>query len=158
MMKTIRCMIEHQAWANRELLNAVRASGADNRDALKLFRHLLMAEQVWLSRLNGGGITRFSLWSDDAGLDEIEAMIEINESQYATYLSGLKEERLDEVLTYANQSGKVFRQKIRDILVHVALHGQYHRGQVNRALREASGEPASLDYILYARNRSEETQ
>jgi uncharacterized damage-inducible protein DinB len=67
------------------------------------------------------------------------------------YLADLTEEQLDSDLTYANQSGVEFRTPIRDILTHVALHGQYHRGQINRILREAGGEPQPLDYILFVR-------
>nr|WP_254790171.1 hypothetical protein [Paenibacillus sp. OK003] len=35
--------------------------------------------------------------------------------------------------------------------MQVLLHGQYHRGQINRALRIESAEPAQVDYITFAR-------
>lgn len=150
-MKTIQTMIDHQIWANKRLLEAMRAGGADNREALKLFRHLAIAEQVWIARLNGESSAHLVLWSDDGSLEEIESLLAGNEERYAAYLAALTEEKLDEILVYANQSGAAFRTPIRDILTHVALHGQYHRGQVNRAIRQASGEPAALDYIVYSR-------
>lgn len=150
-MKTIKRMFEHQLWADRQLLDAVRKSGGGNPEALRLFRHLAIAEQVWIIRLNGGSTAHLQLWADDADVDSIEALIASNEQQYTAYLAALTEERLDEVLTYANQSGTVFRTPIRDILTHVALHGQYHRGQINRILRETAGEPRALDFILFAR-------
>lgn len=150
-MKTIRTMIDHQIWANKRLLEAMRAGGADNREALKLFRHLAIAEQVWITRLNGESSANLVLWSDDGSLAEIEALLASNEERYSAYLNALTEEKLDEILVYANQSGTEFRTPIRDVLTHVALHGQYHRGQVNRAIRQASGEPAALDYIVYSR-------
>ncbi|WP_308637147.1 DinB family protein [Paenibacillus silvisoli] len=150
-MKTIKRMLEHQMWADRELLAGVRASGADNREALKLLRHVAIAEQVWVTRLSGESSGKLQLWTDDAELASLEELYADNEARYAAYLDSLTEERLDEVLTYANQSGTVFHTPIRDILTHVALHGQYHRGQINRVLREAGGEPKALDYILYAR-------
>jgi uncharacterized damage-inducible protein DinB len=33
--------------------------------------------------------------------------------------------------------------------LHVALHSQYHRGQVNARLREVGGEPPLVDYIAW---------
>ncbi|RAP73396.1 DinB family protein [Paenibacillus montanisoli] len=150
-MKTIKRMMEHQLWANRELLSGVRESGKDNREALKLLRHIAVAEQVWITRLSGESSGKLQLWTDDAELASLTELIASNESRYAAFMDGLTEERLDDIVTYANQSGTVFHTSIRDILTHVALHGQYHRGQINRVLREASGEPKALDFILYAR-------
>jgi uncharacterized damage-inducible protein DinB len=37
------------------------------------------------------------------------------------------------------------------MLVHVALHGQYHRGQVALLLRASGFEPATTDYIAWTR-------
>ena len=34
------------------------------------------------------------------------------------------------LVTYKNSKGTEFRNSKRDILTHVALHGQYHRGQI----------------------------
>jgi len=151
-LKTIKRMLEHQIWANSRLLAAVRQSGGGSQELLRLFRHLAIAEQVWITRLNGGTTAHLKLWAEDMNLDEIEALLASNGQQYMEYLAGLTEEQLDGDSTYANQSGVEFRTPIRDILAHVALHGQYHRGQINRMLREAGGEPQPLDFILFARN------
>ncbi|MUT64664.1 DinB family protein [Paenibacillus sp. NEAU-GSW1] len=150
-MQTIKRMIDHQVWANRQLLTAVRESGGDNPGALRLFRHLAIAEQVWMTRLNGKSSAHLQIWTDNAELASIEELLAENERSYLAYVEAITEERLDDNVTYANQSGTLFHTSIRDILTHVALHGQYHRGQINRALREASGEPAALDFILFSR-------
>ncbi|GMK37791.1 hypothetical protein PCCS19_08450 [Paenibacillus sp. CCS19] len=150
-MKTIKRMIEHQIWADQRLLDAVRKSGGGGQEALRLFRHVAIAEQVWIMRLNGENTAHLQLWADDADVDSLEALLASNAQKYTAYLASLTEEQLDADLAYANQSGVPFRTPIRDILTHVALHGQYHRGQINRILRETAGEPQALDYILFSR-------
>jgi uncharacterized damage-inducible protein DinB len=40
---------------------------------------------------------------------------------------------------------------VDDILLHVALHGSYHRGQVALLVREAANKPAPTDYIGFVR-------
>jgi uncharacterized damage-inducible protein DinB len=40
---------------------------------------------------------------------------------------------------------------VGDILLQVALHGQYHRGKVNLLLRDAALPPAPVDFISFAR-------
>ncbi|WP_127587918.1 DinB family protein [Paenibacillus koleovorans] len=150
-MKTIKRMMDHLLWADGRILDALDESGTKNKDLLKLVRHVAVAEQVWLSRLQGKGSTQFSLWEEAEDLTAIRAMFEENAEQYRVYIGGLEESELDEMIDYANQNGVSFRTSARDILSQVLLHGQYHRGQINRALRSESAEPVQVDFITFAR-------
>ncbi|EFM12178.1 DinB family protein [Paenibacillus curdlanolyticus YK9] len=150
-MKTIKRMLEHQIWANRELLSAIQRCDGQAQEALNLFRHYVIAEQAWIMRLNGESSTHLRLWTDDADLASLEEAVASNEQRYGDYMERLTEESLDDMITYVNQSGVAFQTSIRDILTHVALHGQYHRGQINRVLRESSVQPEAVDFILFSR-------
>jgi uncharacterized damage-inducible protein DinB len=91
------------------------------------------------------------LWEEAEDLTAIRTMFEENAEQYRVYIEELEESELDEMVDYANQSGVPFRTSVRDILSQVLLHGQYHRGQINRVLRIESAEPVQVDYITFAR-------
>jgi len=54
-------------------------------------------------------------------------------------------------IDYRNSAGQAFRSTVEDILLHVALHGTYHRGQIALVIRGGGGEPASTDYIAFIR-------
>jgi uncharacterized damage-inducible protein DinB len=150
-MKTVKCMMEHLYWADGRILDALEESETKNKDLLKLVRHVAVAERVWLSRLQGKGSAQFTLWEVAEDLTAIRTMFEENAEEYRVYIEGLEESELDEMIDYANQSGVPFRTSVREILLQVLLHGQYHRGQINRALRIESAEPAQVDYITFAR-------
>ncbi|SFE61384.1 Uncharacterized damage-inducible protein DinB (forms a four-helix bundle) [Paenibacillus catalpae] len=150
-MKTIKCMMDHLYWADGRILDALEESETKNKELLKLVRHVAVAEQVWLSRLQGKGSAQYSLWEEAEELTVIRTMFEENAEQYRVYIGGLEESKLDEMIDYASQSGVPFRTSVRDILLQVLLHGQYHRGQINRALRLESAEPVQVDYITFAR-------
>lgn len=150
-METIKRMAEHMYWADERILDALEESGTKNKDLLKLVRHIAVAEQVWLSRLQGKGSTQYSLWEEAEDLSEVRIMFKENAEQYRIYIEELEESKLDEIIIYANQSGVPFQTSVRDILLQVLLHGQYHRGQINRALRAESAEPVQVDYITFAR-------
>ncbi|WP_025716829.1 DinB family protein [Paenibacillus sp. 1-18] len=150
-MKTIRWMMDHLYWADGRILDALEESETKNKDLLKLVRHVAVAERVWLDRLQGKGSAKYSLWEETEDLTAIRTMFEENAEQYRIYIEGLKEFELDEMIDYENQSGGSFRTSARDILLQVLLHGQYHRGQINRALRIESAEPAQVDYITFTR-------
>ncbi|WP_372630010.1 DinB family protein [Cohnella sp.] len=149
-MLTIRRMMDQMYWANDELLRGLHQQPDASGEIGKLFRHLLIAEQVWVTRLEGKSSAHLKLWKE-SDVDSLEALVRDNEQRYKRYVEGLAGADLDRMLEYANQSGAKFRTSIRDILIHVALHGQYHRGQINSALRKLSGTPVPLDHIVFAR-------
>ncbi|MED5016470.1 DinB family protein [Paenibacillus chibensis] len=150
-MKTIKRMMDHLYWADGRILDALEASETKNKDLLKLVRHVAVAEQVWLSRLQGESSSQYSLWEEAEELTPIRMMFEENAEQYRLYIERLEESGLEQMIDYANQSGVPFRTSVRDILMQVLLHGQYHRGQINRLLRMESAEPVQVDYITFAR-------
>ncbi|WP_342564649.1 DinB family protein [Paenibacillus sp. FSL R7-0345] len=150
-MKTIKSMMDHLYWADGRIVEALEDSETTSKDLLKLVRHVAVAEGVWLSRLQGKGSAQYSLWEDAEDVAAIRTMFEENAERYRVYIAGLEESGLDEMIDYANQSGLPFRTSVQDILLQVLLHGQYHRGQINRALRGESAEPAQVDYITFAR-------
>ncbi|GGG70303.1 DinB family protein [Paenibacillus radicis (ex Gao et al. 2016)] len=150
-MKTIKCMMDHLYWADERIIDALEGSNTKNNDLLKLVRHVAVAERVWLSRLQGKGSAQYSLWEDAEDLTVIRTMFKENIEQYRVYIEGLEESALEVMIDYANQSGVSYRTSVRDILLQVLLHGQYHRGQINRALRIESADPVQVDYITFAR-------
>ena len=54
-------------------------------------------------------------------------------------------------VAYTTSAGKSFANTVKDILLHVAMHAQYHRGKINLLLRQAGLEPAPADYIAFIR-------
>jgi len=54
-------------------------------------------------------------------------------------------------IQYRNSAGQEFRSTLEDILLHVALHGSYHRGQVSLIVRGGGGEPVATDYNAFIR-------
>ncbi|SFA75927.1 Uncharacterized damage-inducible protein DinB (forms a four-helix bundle) [Cohnella sp. OV330] len=150
-MKTIKRMMDHMYWADKRILDALEASQTKDKDLLKLARHVAVAERVWLSRLQGKGSAQYALWEETEDLTAIRKMFEENAEQYRLYIEGLEESELDEMVDYGNQSGVKFQTSVRDILSQVLLHGQYHRGQINRGLRMEAAEPVQVDYITFAR-------
>ncbi|WLR51681.1 DinB family protein [Bacillus tianshenii] len=147
-MKTIQKMYEHLNWANERILTALQT--ADNQRARQLFAHILCAEKVWLTRLQGHNSSDLPIWSD-MGLAECEELVGTNNTDYEAFLTELTNANLDDVISYQNSTGKTFHSSIRDILTHVALHGQYHRGQINLHLRDTGAEPINVDFITFIR-------
>lgn len=113
------------------------------------FSHILHAENVWFTRLVGADSSHLPIW-EEVSLESCAEMVNQNNHNFTEFLSTLSNTELDQILTYKNSSGSQFQSSIRDILTHVALHGQYHRGQINQLLRAAELEPINVDYIMFS--------
>lgn len=152
-METITRMFKHLYWANRRLLEALKQEDAASPQALRLYSHLLYAERVWVTRLKGEDSSHLPIWGEHASLDECGDLVKQNEEEYTLFFEKIEKSNvgLDDVISYKNSRGESFQLSVRDILTHVALHGQYHRGQINASLRQSNVEPASLDYYIFVR-------
>lgn len=148
-MQTTQKLFQHSDWANREILKALRSTETGGK-ALKLFAHILLAERVWLTRLRGDDSSGLPIWAE-LDLLHCEELAERNEKGFRAFLADPLLSDPDRIVAYANSEGMPFKNAVGDILTHVALHGQYHRGQINLLLRENGFEPVSLDYISFVR-------
>lgn len=148
MLSTITKLWAHLAWADGILLDALRA-GPGPEAAVREYAHILGAEEVWLARLEQRP-SRTPVWPD-LPLDQLESLAGLLQQDYRGFLERLDDRALERVVAYTNTAGKSFENSIQDILLHVALHGQYHRGKVNLILRQGGQPPAPADYIAYIR-------
>ena len=54
-------------------------------------------------------------------------------------------------LHYHSLKGEPLQSPLGDILSHVPIHGQHHRGQVNAELRAHGIAPPAIDFIFASR-------
>ncbi len=148
-LEWLRRLREHCAWADELLLEQLRGrTGVD--EARQEYAHVLGAEETWLARVEGRAPAT-PVWPetiDDGGLDALRAR---TARRWTTFLGSLDPARLGEGITYTNSAGTTFNTALEDILLHVFLHGQYHRGKVNLMLRRTGAAPAPVDYIAFVR-------
>jgi uncharacterized damage-inducible protein DinB len=152
-METIRKLFAHDEWANTRLLDSFKFASSRNEKAQRLLAHLLVAEKIWLLRLKGEDTSQVDK-SPELSLDECEQLANDMRKAYADFLTSLRAEDLDSVLTYKNFAGTEFHTPLKDILLHVALHGTYHRGQIASAVRGDGATPVNTDFITFVRDES----
>lgn len=139
----------HLAWADAEVLRSLREAVDPDSAVVELFGHVLGAEAVWLARLETRP-SEVAVWPS-LSLDECEALSRRSADALATLVAELSVADLARNITYINSAGMQFTSTIEDILLHVCMHGAYHRGQIARALRQAGQIPAPTDYIGFVR-------
>jgi uncharacterized damage-inducible protein DinB len=151
-LKTIQKMYDHVNWANQRILETLQSIEDGNQEVNRLFSHILFGERIWITRLQGLDSSQLTVWSD-VDIEGCAELVMLNEASLKAYLTDLVEPDLDKLIFYTNSKGTEFNHSVRDILTHVALHGQYHRGQINSKLRATSFEPVNIDFIKFLDSR-----
>ena len=142
-------LVRHMAWADARAVEALRKSGGVSELARAELAHVLGAEHVWLARLEGRPAP-VAVWPD-LSLDECETLARETHGAFRALVDRMDDAALERTVHYRNSAGAEFDSKVSDILIHVALHGSYHRGKVAAALRGSGAEPAATDYIGFVR-------
>ncbi|MEK7317092.1 MAG: DinB family protein [Candidatus Eisenbacteria bacterium] len=145
-LDTFQRLFAYDAWGNRATLESIRlATISPSSRACALVAHLVGAGRLWLDRLNGRpGSTE--VWPP-LSLDQCEIGFSDLETAWRSYLDGLKPADLERKISYTNSRGERWENTIGDVLMHVTLHGTYHRGQIAMQVRESGNVPAYTDYI-----------
>jgi len=141
----MRQQFAYDAWANREVLAAIRASGGENTRSLQLMSHILAAERVWLERLKQEPQS-VPVWPEP-NLAQCETEAADLKKMWFDYLDLITAGDISQTFAYKNSKGESWTSAIVDVLAHVITHSAYHRGQIASHMRESGQSPAYTDFI-----------
>ena len=143
-------LFEHLKWADERVHSSLVDAANPPPHTLDLFAHVIATEHVWLSRIRGQA-PDVAVWPK-LSLAQCAELATRNVDEFLALVESVDETTLDGGITYRNSAGNEFTSTLKDILVHVALHGAYHRGQIAAAVRAGGDTPASTDYIAFVRS------
>jgi uncharacterized damage-inducible protein DinB len=142
-----RTLMHSKRWATNGL-NAVLAETLDRVPAddqvlvLRLLDHIQAVDEIFSRHLearpHGYQAPR------SAELPSFETLASKARSTadwYADYADGLGPERIDEVVAFSFANGEPARMTRGEMLLHVAIHGAGHRGQVALLLQKNGIQP-----------------
>ncbi|MEZ4701459.1 MAG: DinB family protein [Rhodothermales bacterium] len=153
----IRDFHTHMQWADAEVWNAVSAcdAAADDAAIRGLLFHIHFTQDAFCSVWEKREVV-FREASAFASLPPLYAWCRPIHQRIVAVVDELDE---DDLLTpnplpwvkyFARSRGKEAEMTtLGDTLAQLAMHSLYHRGQVNKRLRELGGEPPLVDYIAW---------
>ena len=141
----LRREFAYDEWANKEVLNAIRAAGSANQRSLQLMSHILAAELVWLERLKQQPQS-VPVWPQP-DLAQCEAQAAKLGGQWLEFLDLITAGDVSQSISYKNTKGEQWTSTIVDVLTHVVMHSAYHRGQIASHMRANGQSPAYTDFI-----------
>lgn len=150
-------LFQHMSWADAKVWQAVlctKETGCDKKISYLLY-HMHLVQRAFLSLWKGEKVEAPELTSFK-DLKSVSKWGYEYHQDLGIFLKSLKEQ--DKDLNLKVPWSKWFEEKagrevspitIGESMLQVAMHSQYHRGQINSRLRELSGEPPMVDFIAW---------
>ena len=149
-------LIEIKRWADRGLYDAVsrnfeRLTPEDAWLMLRILDHIHVVDRIFQHHLQGLPHTFQAPRSQE--MPELQTLAnsarEVDD-WYASYVGGLTESDFEQPVDFVFTSGKPARMRRGEILLHVCLHGTYHRGNAGALLQlrgMTPGRDAITDFL-----------
>jgi uncharacterized damage-inducible protein DinB len=145
-------LIEIKRWADRGLYAAVsrnfdRLTHEDASIMLRILDHMHAVDRIFQHNLQGLPHTFQAPRSEN--IPQFEALansVSEVDDWYASYVDNLPENDFEQPVDFVFTSGKPARMRRGEIILHVCLHGTYHRGNAG-ALLQLKGLTPSRDAI-----------
>lgn len=150
MLASLQSLFRYQAWAHDELVDKLEGLGPKDHaparhDALRLLNHILTVNRIFMGHLTRQphGLTADNT-PDTPTLEALKHALRSSDRWYTDYLRDLSPEALSEPWRFVFTDGDPGCMTREEMLLHVVVHGTYHRGEVGRLLRLA-GTPLPWD-------------
>jgi len=112
--------------------------------------HLLLADQAWLFRFTGQGVSPAAIdtapWAE---LADLRAAREAQDEDIIAFAQGLDPARLTGTLHYRSMNGTACAEPFAVCLAHFFNHQTHHRGQLHALLGVHAITCPNLDLIYY---------
>ena len=156
-VSTLERVFSYKAKANDEILAAMRlfdeASPA-KEIAVRVLSHTYAVDQIFAANLRRAehGYTSPNP-SHAPSLEELSATIKTSDQWYINYVSLLDEAQLGERIDFTFTDGLPGRMSREEMLMHVTVHGEYHRGQISLMLMQNSITPPGDGFTTFLHKR-----
>ena len=134
-------LIDMKRWADHGLCDAVTSSidqltADDASIMLRILDHIHVVDRIFQHHLQGVPhafqAARSDVMPDFAALTD---SIKETDDWYASYVGRLSADDFEQAVDFVFTSGKPARMRRSEIILHVCLHGTYHRGNAGAVLQ-----------------------
>lgn len=134
-------LIAIKRWADHGLYEAVgrnfeRLSREESSSMLRILDHMHVVDRIFQHHLHGlPHAFRAPRSETIPELPTLADSVKAVDDWYASYVDSLTEDELEQPVEFVFTSGKAARMRRSEIILHVCLHGTYHRGNAGAVLQ-----------------------
>lgn len=157
MLDAIRTIYDYNAWANRRILDTAErlklqqfiAPNGGGESIREILVHTASAQWTWLGRWQGAPPRQRWSAGDFPYVATLRTRWGEVEEATETYIDGLEEADLRQVITYVNYQGETWSYPLWQALLHQVNHATQHRSEAALLLTRYGCSPGDLDLLIY---------
>ncbi len=152
MLEPFATLFQHEAWADRALLQAIAGhpETAADETVRKRLRHAHVVQRAFLAYLEGEEPDMAAIRKPFESLEAYGASLREYQGRVKEALERFDDEALRRVGKLSWFEGAEFT--FAEMMLQMTMHSHHHRGQNMLRLRELGGEPPTLDLIVWVAN------
>lgn len=143
-------LLKHGEWADALVWSAVHRVSRNDERLTHLLRHYHTVQWAFLGVWRGKvDEADFAIERDLEALEQWARQYHREAAAAASELQFDRQANVPWAEHVAKRYGIVHAVTIGETLVQVAMHSQYHRGQVNARIRDLGADPPLIDFIMW---------
>ncbi len=163
MKHVLQQLSAYTIWANQRIFECLGSLSEDQIDKeigssfpsiRKTLLHMWDAESIWWQRLKLAEQIERPSDGFTGDFNELTRKIHAQAKLWEEWVGNATENQLNHVFAYQNTKKEQFKQPVYEMLIHIANHGTYHRGQLVTMLRQLGIEKIpGTDFVLFCRKK-----
>lgn len=141
-------LFKYNQWCNLLLLDHLKTLPYLQEIMLRL-SHVVSAEEVWYQRVQPLGHEPLPLF-EAQDWSVLQPRLEKSAQRWLDLVN--QHDDFTQIIKYKTTKGTPYQTSLDDILIHLANHGTYHRGQIATLLRQQGFDPVATDYVVFCRS------
>lgn len=135
--------------ANIKLLDTIYTL-PQKEEAVKLFSHLILAQDKWLNRITHAKEDSSIHWMFPViPLEELASRLDMSTPAWLKLIEEKSDEELQQDVIFKRASdGKTMGIKLLDLILQINYHNIHHRAQINTLMSKQGITPPQTDYIF----------
>ena len=144
---TLQSLFGQKSWANNELFNALATvnteqHGAAVQTATRTLNHIYVVDRIFQAHLLGAqhGYTATNTEATP-DLAHLQFAVAETDAWFENYAAAIAVDSLNDKVSFRFTDGDTGSMTREEILLHVVMHGSYHRGNVGQVLKSIAMVP-----------------
>lgn len=149
--QSIQRLFIFDLWCTRKITDLLieKTEFSSRTACIAFLSHIVNAQRIWYGRVLDRDISNIDLWHQ-FNVENIKPKAKEIHKQWID-LIGDHDLEMDTHLVYQNMKGVTYASRFSQICIHLILHGQHHRAQINLLLGQSEIDAPPIDYIHYIR-------
>ena len=161
----IRHLFDYMIWCDRTMFDVGRQIPDEEYykgreisagSIHNVFVHQMVSQNTWLSRWKGKVMVgRLENQVEHPTRELLAERWPVVHAALLEFLDQQSAHSLNTSITVTRNNGQQITLPLGAMMMHVADHGTYHRGQLNTMFKQARAEPLYTPYLWFAREQME---